>query len=395
MRFVMNLTKALGAKALRFVMPFQKAGPYIGPRGGKWADPAHTISWDPEEKRKGKRVKQEQVKTRRNWIDHNPKMPKSTAKKYRLPDKYVHGTKGGYQPAREAMHNRIVDDFVRGKKPPPEGKQKIAIVMMGGPASGKTSLVRGILGERNDDFVNVNPDDVKELLPEWKIGLESSAKDTAFVLHDESSDVAKRVYNEAIDKGLNLIVDGTGKDSSKHVEKIRQLQKEGYHVTILMPDVDVEEAVLRSANRAEKTGRFVPNDIIRGAHQKIPGNFETIAREADSFGLFDTRSGMRPPQLKWSGGKGEEDRVHDSRFVAKFKTRAKRLRQRKVEKGLHMTDDLKKAKNKKYPPALTIDEIASSIKNADQDTMHPDAKKPKTFDRETGVEWPVEDVAAE
>lgn len=45
MRYVMDLTKALGKKAYRFVL-LQKAGPFIGPRGGKWADPKHTIPWD-------------------------------------------------------------------------------------------------------------------------------------------------------------------------------------------------------------------------------------------------------------------------------------------------------------------------------------------------------------
>jgi len=30
---------------MRYVIPLRKSGPYIGPRGGKWADPEHTIPY--------------------------------------------------------------------------------------------------------------------------------------------------------------------------------------------------------------------------------------------------------------------------------------------------------------------------------------------------------------
>ncbi len=39
-----------------FVMPLQKAGPFIGPRGGKWADAKHTIPWRESIGRKGPRT---------------------------------------------------------------------------------------------------------------------------------------------------------------------------------------------------------------------------------------------------------------------------------------------------------------------------------------------------
>lgn len=375
MRFVVDLIKALGG------------GPFMGPRGGKWADPVHTIPWKPE-KAKDKAPKFKVTKTRRNWIPHHPDMPNRTIDKFRKAD-------GTYKPERAALHNRIIDDFTRGKKPAPANRQKTAIVMMGGTASGKTSLVNDVLKDRVGTFVNVNPDDVKEELPEWKVGLDASAEDTAFVLHEESSDIAEQVYNEAIDKGLNLVVDGTGKKADRHIAKIQQLQKEGYHVTLLMPDIDTEVAVKRADRRAERTGRFVPHKIIRESHHLIPENFERIARASDSFALFDSRG--LTAQLKWSGGKGEKDRVHDSQFVARFKSRGERLKTRTERLGPEgmnkfyiMDDDLKKAEPKK-PPAVTLDEMVESIHGADPKTRFPDKKLPKKYDRTKGVIWPVEE----
>ena len=43
----------------------RKAGPYIGPRGGKWADPEHTIPYKPTAKRRGKKKVEEPTAKRR------------------------------------------------------------------------------------------------------------------------------------------------------------------------------------------------------------------------------------------------------------------------------------------------------------------------------------------
>ena len=45
MRYVVDLTKAMGRRAHRFIL--QKS-PYIGPRGGLWEDPQHTRHWNPQ-----------------------------------------------------------------------------------------------------------------------------------------------------------------------------------------------------------------------------------------------------------------------------------------------------------------------------------------------------------
>ena len=37
--------------APRLYIPLVKAGPYVGPRGGLWADPAHTIPWKQKAKK--------------------------------------------------------------------------------------------------------------------------------------------------------------------------------------------------------------------------------------------------------------------------------------------------------------------------------------------------------
>lgn len=255
---------------------------------------------------------------KRKWIDHLEGMPKDTQKHWMDP------ATGDYKPERKKLHDQIVGKFLAGKQAPPPG-QKVAVVMMGGTASGKSTLAKNFLGDKFDQFVNVNPDDVKDHLPEYQKGVAASAKDAAFSSHEESADVSERVLKEGVANGLNVLVDGTGKNAEKHIKRVQDLQAKGYQVHLLMPDVDTEEAIRRSNARAEKRGRYVPTgepppghpDIVRPMYQVIPKNFETVARNADGFTLYDTRQGF--PRPVWSGGKGQQDQVHDPQFVAWFK----------------------------------------------------------------------------
>lgn len=361
----------------------KSSGPYIGPRGGKWADPKHTIPWKEE---KGPKGQQELFSTRRNWIAHHPDLPRQTVDKWKNRD-------GSYKRERKGVHDRIVGEFMADKKLPPADVKKVAIVMMGGPASGKTTIAKRVLGETFNDFVNVNPDDVKEMLPEYQTALEfdhqgkkTSARDAAWMSHEESIDIADEVYDRAVDGGYSLILDGTGKDAGYHVEEIQKLRNAGYHVQLLMPDLGVEEAVDRSEKRAERTGRYVPAGppppgtpaVIQNIYRVVGGNFERIARAADEFSLFDSRK--FPPDLKWSGGKGIDDVVHDETFVRKFR-------------GKHMgkaENDSQKLPGQK--PHLTSAEIAERVKTAPAGLGREDEKKPKKFDKHAGVIQVLRDV---
>jgi predicted ABC-type ATPase len=359
----------------------------------------------PGEKKQAKQEQPKEVVTKRDWIDHAPGMPKQTRDKYAKVEK-VTGKDGKthekvtYTKGRQSLHADIVNKFLAGKKPADEGQQKVAVVMMGGPASGKTSLVRGILGERFDDFVNVNPDDVKEDIPEYNDAVSQDARDAAYMAHEESSDIAGVVKQEAEEGGYNIIVDGTGKDASKHIGTIKDLQSKGYRIMLLMPDVGMQEAVNRVEDRATKTGRYVPEDIVRMAHAKIPGNFEKIARESDEFALYNSRG--RPPEVMWEGGKDKEDTVHDEGFVDKFKTRGAKAQAYQSRKEARQKDvkerkgELTRSMRYTLPgylrkgalkPAFTVADLNACLKQCPESKMYPEDKLPKKYDAKDGVRY--------
>lgn len=396
------------------------AGPFIGPRGGKWADAAHTIPWKEGGEQSQGQLKIQAKTPGRVWVDHKEGLPRETTDKYRLSPP-PRGAKPVYSPERQAVHQPIIDSFFRSPatgKPvpkPAEGAQKVAIVMMGGTASGKTTAVKRLLGVQKGSeiedkgFVNFNPDDVKERLPEYGESIDFkgpdgetvTARDAAFMVHEESSDVAHSVLARALNEGYNVVVDGTGKNADNHIETIKDLKRRGYRVQLVMPDVDIEGpdgAAARAVARAERSGRFVPMgppppgtpDILRDIHMQIPVNFERVARECDEFTLFDGRG--FPPEVKWKGGKDRADEVIDNEWLEQFRRRGQQL------KTAHDRWQAMKRRDK-GAPAPSIEAVLQKAEGGDsvgkkeweEETGKAGPKKFKGAGKvpKAGILWPV------
>jgi hypothetical protein len=191
----------------------------------------------------------------------------------------------------------------------------------------------------------------------------------------------------------NVIIDGTGKNVPKYVDKIAALKKAGYRVRVLMPHVDAETAWQRSKIRAEKTGRKVPEELVRNAHAVIPKNFERIARQAHDFALFDSRQGHRPV---WSGQEGKEDTIHDSEFVNAFR------KQHTMSKAMNAGDKKPELPEPKREPSDSMEDMLKRIRDTppgpedwDDDGTGGNANGKPDAPDEGGMWWPVQDYEEE
>lgn len=207
----------------------------------------------------------------------------------RFPETMAEGT-----PERQAYRNRVIEEFVSKGSTEPKGKdgKKLAIVMMGGPASGKSTIRRQMYGDE-PGFVTMDADAVKEYLPEYRLGVANGDMYSAARVHEESSTVAKRIRDEAIRRGMNVIIDGTGGNLRGYSDMMNKLRAEGYEIRLIMPQVEVETGVARALKRSHSTGRFVPEHVIRGNYDRIPRNFAPLARLADEATMIDSASGQR------------------------------------------------------------------------------------------------------
>lgn len=201
---------------------------------------------------------------------------------------------------RVAEVKKIEDHFFQGKSATPEGERKLAVLMMGGPGAGKTTAVGG--GKEFGSFVTVNPDDVKELLPEYGQAKEAKSMLAAFMVHDESSAIGDRVLDRAIAGGYPVLVDKVGREPAKMAALIERLHAAGYDVDLRYVHAKLESALERGMIRAEHSGRKPPVHIVVDSYDAVPGSFEAISHLADTATAYD--SDAKAPM--WTRGRGEK-----------------------------------------------------------------------------------------
>lgn len=225
---------------------------------------------------------------------------------------------------KEAVHDPIVDKFSNHVKPVAPGQPKIAILTMGGPASGKSTALADI---DKSGFVEAEPDAVKSMLPDFRAGTggddpsnpkNKTYEGAAMQVHEESSYIAKRIRDKAIVDGKNVIIDGTGKNADAYVGIIKELKEKGYKVSVRMTNIPTDVALKRNAKRAQKNGRLVPPRFVKDAYVKIPRNTWSVATVADDFELHDTNREQGSNTKVYSTDAGKQT-VHDSAFYNAYR----------------------------------------------------------------------------
>lgn len=228
-------------------------------------------------------------------------------------------------PARAKLHNDILLHFLAGKTPPPKGKAR-ATIMSGGSGAGKGSVERNAYDADEKaiiaNSVTIDPDAIKELLPEFRAMVVGGDGAAAAFVHEESSMLAKTLGKLARERGYNVLYDGTANSPNpgKTVDLIKSLKAEGYEVHVNMVDLPTEIAVERAITRAfgdgdtrAGSGRMVPSDMVREIHGNATFNHFVWRNtpEIDSFRVWDTNVGIDDvPPLIASGGGGKIE-IHD------------------------------------------------------------------------------------
>ena len=237
-----------------------------------------------------------------------------------------------WTPERQRMHEEVVADATADI---PRSAEPTLYMMGGGPAAGKSSIIRSGDVTHPVKHVLANPDVFKEDIPEYRDGLAARRETAAPEAHEESSYLNKRTMSVAAQNGQDVVWDGTGDNSvAKLEEQVKVFREKGYKVQADYVTCDTDVAVKRSQDAAknpksDRYGRNVPVDAIRETHARVSEIWpEAVARGLfDRSDLYDTTSGGKPVLIAKARGTSIEikDRAAYQRFLDKAK-RGKRSR---------------------------------------------------------------------
>ena len=238
-----------------------------------------------------------------------------TQQKYKVGGKFENGEWAGgkYTPERRNIHNEIISTqekkdengkTVKDKdgnivyekidwksKIPPKGQKPTLVILGGRGGSGKSRFTDGSLGEdgydRNKFFV-IDPDEYKTRLPEYKDLVDSKSEYAglnAWEVHEESSDMKKAALNIAMNRGANVVLDGTLAKTKSVLKTIAEFKKAGYNVEgaymHLPREVSAARGVVRGMN-----GRWVPIENLL-AMKNNEDNFTELMPEFSKWSMYE------------------------------------------------------------------------------------------------------------
>jgi predicted GNAT family acetyltransferase/adenylate kinase family enzyme len=176
-------------------------------------------------------------------------------------------------PEHEKWKQAVIDSELNPKA---QSTNPIAVILMGSPASGKTTTGRPFAEKilNGKETTKIDPDSVKgksKGFEGWNAG----------AFHEESALISEKVvFPRAVGNNHNLLIDITGKNSNKVAEMARTLKSVGYTIGLVHVDVDDKVALDRASKRFNKpNGRYVPYDYIRGSAEQARKTWTKLTSE--------------------------------------------------------------------------------------------------------------------
>ena len=239
----------------------------------------------------------------------------------------------------EAMARRIRGQFTRGPKGD-AGRNSFAFTVEGGRersanptvtflGGGSAAGKSNILSSLPKTGFTLDVDDVRKELPEYQADTKAGGergKAAAARTHEESSLLTKRIGATAAERGLDITIDGTGDGSIESLSaKIAGYRTAGHKIEAHYVTSSIEEAIARAETRGQRTGRYVPEDQIRGLHRAVSVVFPQAVERGlfDKFSVWDTTGSTRENKAAKliASGEGRKLVIHDraawARFLAK------------------------------------------------------------------------------
>lgn len=239
------------------------------------------------------------------------------------PPKYgtreIYSKNDKYNPERSEFHKEVIKDYIKNGST----KEGTSYFMGGAPATGKSSIIDSGDVVLPKGILVVDSDEIKGKLPEYNEMIRRKEPESAARAHEESSKLSKDIIKTASKKGFDIVNDGVGDGKYESVvKKVEEQRKAGKRVVANYVTTDTEVSLQRARQRAERTGRKVPEDYIKSMHKEISTLVPKLAKNKifDELKLYDN-NGSKPKLIFEQ--KGSKIKVYDQTAYNKFLAKSK------------------------------------------------------------------------
>lgn len=204
---------------------------------------------------------------------------------------------GRYTPEAHAENIGIAESFMNPEAKAREGEAPVAIILLGKPGAGKTTVVRS-MGNTTPTTI-INSDDIKEKIPGHK-------PNAAQVTHERSCDIARNyLAPAAIEARHNITFDMTN-NQERVLKMVAELKTKGYKIDVVHVHVDNATSAERVYGRFLHTGRYVPVQLALSYGDKPEKAYQALKTSGlvDRWRKYDNSEYGKPPKLLDTGGKG-------------------------------------------------------------------------------------------
>jgi predicted ABC-type ATPase len=196
--------------------------------------------------------------------------------------------RGDYTEDRKRLHKKIIDSFKKDLMCI-DSKDPIAILMGGSPASGKSTFLRKYAPYLlKEEILRVDADEIRAKLPEYK-GYNASQTQA------ETKDIVNTLLSDrtiGIPCKYDIIYDGTMNSAKSYIPLIELLKSLGYKIFIVYIDKVPKEVVeKRALERYQKSGRFVPMEVIDDFFGKGKTALNQLKDDVDGYMVIDGSTG--------------------------------------------------------------------------------------------------------
>ena len=139
-------------------------------------------------------------------------------------------------------------------------KNKKAIIVIGAPASGKSTIAEEIA--RKTRSAIVDSDEIKKSLPEYGDGVGANAT------HQESKKLSLILLDQQTNESKNIIIPKVGHKANSFETETKLLRAKGYEIELMYMNVDPKKAIMRMVNRFIITGRLIEMGYIKSIGNK-------------------------------------------------------------------------------------------------------------------------------